>query len=230
VTTTETAKPAGWATRAILRRLFLMLCVSALPLAGFEPLPASGPIVAAGRDAAWQPLFAALAAQGSVWSAFTENRWFIFRRIPTVLTGELRFSPARGLSLHYQEPEVRTIIADDKGLAMRDAGGRTHEVPFDQRAAGLTMALLPILRFDLPALEERFEVHAVRQGPDWRLDFVSRDPALARALGTVIVSGKDTSVRQLEFRHSPKERVEIQIRGVRTGVSFTREEEQRFFR
>jgi hypothetical protein len=214
-----------------MRRLLLILMLSALPLAAFEPLPEAGPVVLPGEGAAaWQPLFDALAAQGSVWSAVTESRWFLFRRIPTVLKGEMRFSPTRGLSLHYQEPEVRTIIADGRGLAMRDAGGRTYEGPSDPRATGLTTALLPIMRFDLRTLEQQFEVHGVRSGVAWRMDFVSRDPLVARALGTVIVSGENTSVRELEFRHSAKERVDIQIGEVKTGVNFTPDEERRFFR
>jgi len=214
-----------------MRRLLLILLWSALPLAGFEPLAASGPVIRPGEgDAAWQPLFTALAAQGSVWSTFTEQRWFLFRRTPIVLKGDLRISPARGLSLHYQEPDVRTIIADDKGLAVRDAQGRLREVPPDPRVTGPTTALLPIMRFDLRALEERFEVHAARNGGAWRLDFVSRDPALVRALGTVVVSGEDTNVRALEFRHSAKERVEILIGDVKTGVDFSPEEQRKFFR
>jgi len=214
-----------------MRRLLLILILAASPLAAFEPLPACGPVIAQGAgDAGWQPLFAALAAQGPVWSEFIEQRWFLFRRTPIVLKGELRFSPTRGLSLHYEDPEVRTIIADDRGLAVRDSRGSIHEVPNDPRAAGLSTALLPIMRFDLRALEGQFEVHGVRAGAAWRLDFVSRDPVVARALGTVIISGEGTNVRQLEFRHSAKERVNIQIGAVRTGVAFTPEEAQRFFR
>ena len=214
-----------------MRRLFLILMWAALPLAGFEPLPACGPvIVPGGSDAAWQPLFTALAAQGSIWSAFTEQRWFLFRKTPIILKGELRFSPVRGLSLQYREPETRTIIADDHGLAMRDARGRTHEVPSDPRAMGLTTALLPIMRFDLEALERTFALQGTRDGGAWRLEFVARDPGLARVLGTVVVSGEETTVRRLEFRHSPKERVEILIAGPRTGVTFTPEEERRYFR
>jgi hypothetical protein len=214
-----------------MRRLLVVLLWAVLPLAGFEPLPASGPIIAsAGSDTVWQPLFAALATQGSIWSAFTEQRWFPIRKKPVSLKGEMRFSPSRGLSLQYREPEVRTIIADDKGLAMRDARGRTREAPPDPRATGPSAALLPIMRFDLRALAERFEVHGARDGAAWRLDFVPRDPGLLLTLGTVIVSGENTSVRRLEFFHSPKERVEIQIGEVKTGVTFTPEEEQRFFR
>ncbi len=214
-----------------MQRILLIFLVSALPLAGFEPPPEPGPVVAPGEgDAAWRPLFSSLAGQGQVWSAFVERRWFAFRKKPVVLKGEMRFSPARGLSLQYLEPSVRTVIADEKGLAMRDARGRTREIPPDARATGPTGALLPILRFDLRTLEERFEVHGTRDGTGWRLDFVSRDPGLARLLGTVIVSGEGARVLQIEFRHSAKERVEIRITEARTGVEFTPEEERRFFR
>jgi len=159
-----------------------------------------------------------------------EQRWFLFRKTPIILKGELRFSPVRGLSLQYREPETRTIIADDHGLAMRDARGRTHEVPSDPRAMGLTTALLPIMRFDLRVLEQAFEVHAARNGAAWRLDFVSRDPAVAARLGTVIGLGRGHERAPAGIPPLGEERVEIQIGEVRTGVSFTPDEEQRFFR
>ena len=208
-----------------------------VPVAQPPPTPAVVPpampaaaIVPGESDAAWRPLFAALAAQGSIWSNFTESRWFPFRKKPVVLKGEMRFSPTRGLSLNYREPEMRTVIADGKGLAMRDARGRMREIPPDPRATGPVTALLPIMRFDLEALERTFSLQGAREGDAWRLEFVPRDPGLARVLGTVIVSGVDTAVRRLEFRHSPKQRVEILIEGAKAGVSFTPEDERRFFR
>jgi len=230
-----------------MRRLLVILLLSGLPPAGAEPpatpgkelpatpgteLPATpaAEIAPGESEAAWRPLFAALAAQGSIWANFTEFRWFPFRKKPVVLKGEMRFSPARGLSLAYREPEVRTVMADDKGLAMRDARGRTREMPPDPRATGSVTALLPIMRFDLKTLEQTFVLKGARDGSAWRLEFVSRDPGLGRVLGTVLVSGEDATVRRLEFRHSPKQRVEILIEGARTGVTFTADEERRFFR
>jgi hypothetical protein len=175
-------------------------------------------------------LFIALAAQGAIRANFTESRWFPFRTKPVVLKGEMRLSPTRGLSLDYREPEVRTVIADGKGLAMRDARGRTREIPPDPRTTGPVTALLPIMQFDLDGLQRAFTLRGARDGGAWRLEFVPRDPGLARALGTVVVIGDDAMVSRLEFRHSPKNRVEIVIEGARAGVSFAPEEEQRFFR
>jgi hypothetical protein len=234
----DRAAPVG-PTRFFLRRLCLLLVWPVLLLAGTEPpvtpaaaLPETpGAEIAPGEsEAAWRPLFVALAARGSIWGDFTENRWFPFRKKPVVLKGEMRLSPARGLSLNYREPEVRTVIADAKGLAMRDAQGRTREVPPDPRATGPVTALLPIMRFDLAGLERAFTVKGARDGGAWRLEFVPRDPVLARALGTILVWGEAATVKRMEFRRSPKQRVEIVVEGARYGVSFTPEEERRYFR
>lgn len=223
----------------MMRRLSLILVWPVLLLAGAEPpaTPVAEPPEMPGTeikpgesDAAWRPLFVALAAQGSIWGDFTENRWFLFRKKPVVLKGEMRLSPTRGLSLCYREPEVRTVIADAKGLAVRDAQGRTREIPPDPRATGPVTALLPIMRFDLDGLERAFTLKGARDGGAWRLEFVPRDPVLARALGTILVWGEAARVQRMEFRHSPKQRVEILVERARYGASFTPEEEQRYFR
>ncbi len=214
-----------------MQRLLLILLMAALPLRAAEWPAEPGPLVVPGEnDAAWRPLFAALAAKGGVESAFTERRWFRIRKEPVVLTGVMRVSPARGLSLAYREPERRTIIADAQGLLIRDARGRSRAVPADARASGATAALLPVMRFDLAALARTFAVHAARAGAAWRFDFVPRDPAQARGLGRLVVFGEDEAVRRLEFRQSERQRVEIAIGETRTGVTFRAADEQRFFR
>jgi len=192
---------------------------------------APGPELVAGEnDATWTPLFATLAAQGVVRSTFTENRWFGVRREPVVLQGELRHSESRGLSLHYTQPEEQLCVVDAKGLLLRDAKGRTRTMAADPRAPRMDAALLPVLRFDLPALLKLFTLRAARDGDDWRLDFVPRTPELARHLSTLTVEGTGECVRRLEFRRSAKQRVEVLIGETQTGVAFTAEEEKRFFR
>ncbi len=214
-----------------MKRLLLILLCAALPLRAAKWPAEPGPVVVPGEtDAAWRPLFAALAAKGAVRSAFTERRWFPFRTRPVVLEGELRFSPDRGLSLRYLEPERRVVVADAHGVLVRDARGRTRVVPADARALASVLALLPVMRFDLAALAPAFELQAARTGNAWRLDFVPRDPAQARALGRLVVFGEDEAVRRLEFRQSEKQRVEIIIGETQTGVTFSAEEAQRYFR
>ena len=214
-----------------MNRLLLILVCAAVPLRGAEAPPEAGPVIAPGADdAAWRPLFAALAAKGGVEAAFTELRWFSFRAAPVELKGEMRFSPALGLSLLYFEPERRLVVADAKGLLVRDARGRAHELPAGTRGLASIAAMLSVMRFDLASLERTFEVHGARAGSAWRLDFVPRDPGQARVLGRLVVYGEDEAVRRLEFRHSAKQRVEIVIGETRTGVEFGSGAQRRFFR
>jgi len=208
-------------------RLLLMLCLLAPPSAA-EPLAASGPEIVRGEnDADWQPLFTALAGQGAVLSQLTERRWFKVRKQPVVLTGEVRLAPEHGLSLHYED---RTVIVDAQGVLLRDARGRTRVVKPDGRTPAVIMWLLPILRFDLPALETSFRVHGARSANDWRLDFVPRDAPDASAVGSIVVQGTGDAITRIDLRPKGDLRIEILIGTTRTGVTFSAEDEQRFFR
>jgi len=207
---------------------FLLLLVLT---ARADPPGQPGPILVAGEnDAAWKPLFTALAGKGAIVSQFTERRWFSIRKKPIELAGEMRLAPGHGLSLHYLPPQESTMIVDEHGLLLRDAGGQAHEVPPDPRAGAVIASLLPILRFDQADLMKTFVVHAAREGDDWRLDFVPRDAALGRLLGSVIVIGAGDAIQWLEFHRTATQRVEIAIRDTRTGVTFTPADLQRYFR
>jgi hypothetical protein len=217
------------------RKIFLLFSVllpAVLPPALRAAPPAEpGPVIEAGRnDGEWRWLFSALAAKGAMMSTFTEERWFSMRKTPTVLQGEMRLLPGRGLSLHYTEPEEQLLVVDDAGLLMRDAKGRTREIKTGAAAAGLSSALLPVMQFDLEKLREDFYLHAARDGNDWRLDFVPRDRELARTLGSLVVTGIGTTVRRLEFRHSARQRIVVIIKTADTGVTFPEEDARRFFR
>lgn len=215
------------------RLIFFLLFFPVLGLAADESsvLAAAGPRVEiTNAGAEWQTLFDKLAAQGAVFSHFTENRWFPFKKIPVVLKGEMRMAPSRGMSLRYMQPENRTIIMDERGLLLRDDRGRSREVPPDPRASNVNAALLPVLRFDQKELEKAFFLRAVRVGNAWRLDFEPRDPALVRMVGQIIVWGEDEKIRLLEFRRSNSQRIEIVIDDSQIGVVFSADELKQFFR
>jgi hypothetical protein len=122
------------------------------------------------------------------------------------------------------------MIADAKGLLLRDARGRSREVPADPHVPDINAALLPVLRFDRVELGKQFHLYAARAGEEWRLYFVPRAVELARSLGRITVIGAGEAVRRLEFRRSATQRVEILIGATQTGVPFTPDEERRFFR
>jgi hypothetical protein len=178
----------------------------------------------------WRPLVESLAGKGAVRAEFTERRFFPFRREAMILGGVLRISPERGLSLEYTSPERSVLIADAAGLLLRDAGGRTREVPSGSRSLAAIESLLPIMRFDLAALYPSFVIRATRSGPEWTFDFKPRDPEAAASLGSITVAGEGTDVRRLEFRRSATQRVEITVGRTEAGAAFTPAEIKEFFR
>lgn len=178
----------------------------------------------------WAALVASLASKGAIEAPFTERRYFPFRREPTVLHGVIRISPGRGLSLQYTDPEPSVMIADAAGLVLRDPRGRSREMAPGSREAGAVASLLPIMRFDLAALNPLFAISARRTDADWSFEFTPRNPGAPGSLGTVTVLGSGTDVRRLEFRQSESQRVEIEVGETRSGVLFAPEELARFFR
>jgi hypothetical protein len=178
----------------------------------------------------WKPLLSALAAKGPIQASFTERRYFPFRHDPTILTGTLRISPEKGLSLQYVHPESNIVIVDASGILLRDSSGNDSPMPADSRQAGAMASLLPIMRFDLAALFPKFDILAERTGPDWRFEFSSKDPQEASALGVITVVGTGENVRHLEFKHSEHQRIEIEVEDTHAGVAFTPAELRQYFR
>jgi len=209
--------------------LLVAIGAAALPLRA-EDVPPGERIDPATVDDSWRALFDALAAQGAVFSTFTERRWFSVRPQAVELQGELRHSLEHGLSLHYTQPETQTMIVDAQGILLRNAAGRERALKTDPRAPQIDTMLLHILRFDLAALHRLFEIRGRREAAGWRLEFTARSPELDRAVGRVTVDGVDAGVRRLEFSRGPKQRVEVEIRETRTGVTFTADELTKYFR
>ncbi|MEO6002155.1 MAG: hypothetical protein ABIZ04_03540 [Opitutus sp.] len=178
----------------------------------------------------WRDLFAELGKPRNRVSRFEERRYFPFRDKPVVLQGEIRILPDRGLSLSYLGTKPHVIIIDQQGVLMRDERGRERAAPDDDRARAATSALSHILRFDLVALEKEFVVHGIRNGADWTLGFVSRDPTFTNLLGSVIVHGKDAELNRIDMIKSPQQRIEILITSTMADVIFPVDVLQRFFR
>lgn len=180
-------------------------------------------------DPAWKDIASGLQAEKSVTATFTENRWFPFRKIPTVLRGESRVSAEHGLSLHYTDPKEQIVIIDDKGLLTR-TNARDTVAPDDPRAGAANSALLHVLRFDLAGLAKTFDLYGARAGAAWQLALVPKDDSLRRTLGRISIEGEGPAVRRIELRRSPVQRVEILIAPPQSTAPFSDEDLHRFFR
>jgi len=177
---------------------------------------------------AWRDLIESFAHHPDTTADFTERRRFPFRKQPVVLTGEVRVSVTRGLSLRYVTPDDRTVVLDAKGVLIRTPSGETAP-PSDPHAAADT-ALRHILEFDLPTLDHDFEIYGERVGPTWSLAFVPRTAALRHNVGRITVGGEGANVRRIEIRRTATQSIEIAIGPPRPPAPFTAEEIRRFFR
>ncbi len=210
-----------------LRRALAFLAAASLSMGAPGARSAQAPDPA---EIPWRPLAEALASKGAIEAKFTERRFFSFRREPTVLTGVIRVSADRGLSLQYTAPEASEVIVDAAGLVIRDARGRERELPASSRDGGAIAALLPIMRFDIAALIPRFEMRATLEGSGWKIDFTPRDPEAARSLGLISIEGSMADVTHISIRKSASQRIEIDVGETRSGVTFTPDELARHFR
>ncbi len=180
-------------------------------------------------DPAWQDLTGRLRRQPEVTADFIENRWFAFKRTPTILRGEARVSTAHGLSLHYVSPQEQTVIIDAGGILLRAPTGDSVP-PADPRAEAANSALLHVLQFDLTPLANAFDLYGVRSGATWKLALVPKEESLRRTLGQISIEGEGEAVRRIELRRSALQRVEILIAPPSAAAAFTAGELRRFFR
>jgi hypothetical protein len=177
---------------------------------------------------AWTDLITAFANNPDITADFTEQRVFPFKKVPVELLGDVRVSAARGLSLHYTAPDERTVILDDRGVLIRAPAGEKTP-PTDPRAAAANAALLNVLRFDVVALEQDFELYGKREGPAWTLGLVPRTDALRRSVGRITVEGAGAAISRIEIRRTARQAIIIRIGAPKPGA-FTEEELKRFFR
>jgi len=198
--------------------------------AGAEPDPLVNPshLVAAAAPA-WADLRTGFAHHPDTTADFTERRFFPFKREPVLLTGEVRVSATRGLSLRYLTPDQHTLIVDGQGLVDRTAEGE-KKAPADPAAAMMNAVLLNLTRFDLPALAADFDLYGQRDDPAWTLVLVPRQDPLRSHLSRITAAGEGLTIRRIEIRRTATEAVEIIIAPPRWPAAFTADELTRYFR
>lgn len=202
-----------------------LLVVFLRPLAGATAPVPPDPEIPAG-DAGWQALFTALAPHGDRRAHFVEERYFPFRTGPVELTGTVRISPERGMSLQYATPDPRVMIVDRQGILLRDRSGRDHAGPGDSRVRASADSLMSALRFDLPDLRSRYQLHGFRQGDQWRVDLVPQTAGQP----TVVLAGHAAMLDSIELVTTAKQRVQIQLSDHHDGESFSAADLKRYFR
>lgn len=210
--------------RRFLALVPLFLTAALLPLAAQAPDPTVETLDPAHLSTEWQEVINGLRAPPTVRAKFEEHRIFGFRARAVVLQGELRLDRDQGLSLHYTDPEMHTVIIDEQGVLLRDEDGRDRVAPAE--AAEATRPLFRALRFELGALAEDWLIRGRLADGAWTLWLESR----GRSPDTIELRGTDHQVHSIVLQPASRRRVEIALREIVTGVTFSEAEQRRYFR
>jgi len=210
--------------RALHQVVFaLSLLVSATAFAQ-SPDPLVETLDPAQLPPAWESLLSGLRSVDTVQADFEERRFFRFRARPLTLRGTLRLERGRGLSLQYTHPETYIVIVDARGVLVRDEHGRERAAP--AHAAESTAHLLKALELDLAALGQEFLIRGRLETPSWSL---SLEPHASSGMN-IEFGGTDHLVRHLSLYPTPGRRIDITLRNIVSGSTFSADELERFFR
>lgn len=212
----------SWAHRLVLV-LVLVTAADAAPWADN-----SNQLDPADLPPEWRTLIDVLREPETLRATFEERRLLGFRSEPIVLQGTLRLIRNDALSLHYSEPEDRTVIVDATGVLLRDGRGRSRAAPAE--AAASVQPLLRALHFDLAALTAAFTVHGWRDGEEWKLAIKPRETDRDSSVGAIEIGGTGKAVETIYLAPSSRRRISIRLLTIDRDVSFTPEELRRFFR
>jgi hypothetical protein len=103
---------------------------------------------------------------------------------------------------------LRIVIMDGQGVLLREAGGQ-RAAPPDRRVQAATAAMAAVMRFDSDELARDFSERGTRQGEAWTLTLTPRDPTLGDSLGSIVVSGAQGRLGEIQLVKSAAQRIEI---------------------
>ena len=200
--------------------LLLLAAATATPAA--DPSPASVPTVFEHAAAPEQlqkmlgPTAGTLKASAALRGAFTQRKFL--KELPQPLVSNGEFVVARGLGVdwHTQKPFDSTVVLTPQALIQRGADGSAHRVSADQqpglRAVGDVFDALFTL--DLARLGETFQLYGEPgEKGAWTLGLVPREPAFAKVMNRIVITGSAQPARIVMFEGSG-DRTEIEFGAV----------------
>lgn len=189
------------------RYLFAPLLALASLFALLAPLPAQA-------AAAWDlpQLMELLAANGGGRVRFTETRHLAMLDAPLVATGELVYVPPARLERHTETPVRETMVLDGDTVNL-SREGRTHSLKLRDypEAAALIESIRATLAGDRKALERTYALGLSGNPGQWALDLLPSDPAVAKVVLRIRVTGSRGLVRGVEIQQADGDRSVMRI-------------------
>lgn len=179
-----------------------------------------------------QELLALFSTRHCVEAGFTEERYFAFRKEPVRLRGSLCYLTGVGLSLLYEEGDSKQLIFKGKELIRYAAVDDARSVyPVDADHAYLE----DVMAFNLPALENDFNVYFQTAGDQWLLGLQRREKVVRGAKGnnisatSIVLQGNGSLLHTIAIRNANGFERVIQMEDVSVIDSVSDALKQRYF-
>jgi outer membrane lipoprotein carrier protein LolA len=183
--------------RRALSALGAWLVVLAAPLAA----------AASGEPDPLAALMRELAARRHGHVSFTEVQYLAVLDRPLESSGELLYQAPDRLEKRTLTPRPETLVLAH-GVLSATRGQRTRTVALAAypQLAPLLESLRATLAGDRAALERVFSVRLEADTPRWTLHLTPRDPAAARLVREVLISGEQAQLRTVELLEADGDR------------------------
>lgn len=189
------------------RYLLAPLLALAATFAALAPLPAPA---AANWDLG--QLMQALSGNGGGRVRFTETRHLALLDAPLTATGELVYVPPARLERHTETPVRETMVLDGDTLQLTRED-RTHTLKLRDypEAAALIESIRATLAGDRRTLERTYALSLSGSAGQWALDLLPSDPAVAKVVLRIRVTGERGLVRGVEILQADGDRSVMRI-------------------
>jgi hypothetical protein len=138
---------------------------------------------------------------------FTEVQYLALLERPLQSSGELLYEAPDRLEKRTLSPRPETLVLAHGVLsATRNGRTRTLELAARPQLAPLIEGLRATLAGDRAALERAFSVRLEGDAARWTLHLAPRDPAAARLVKEVLISGEQAELRTVEILQTDGDR------------------------
>ena len=148
-------------------------------------------------------------------ASFTESHTAPVLSAPLVSTGTLTYGAPDYLRKVTISPVPETFVLDHEHVTLTggdDSGIHEFALNDDPRIAGLIEGIRATLAGDLPALERFYTVSLNGEAADWQLTLLPTDLALARHVKSIIVSGSQGRIGNIDTVSSDGSESRMSIR------------------
>lgn len=178
-----------------------------------------------------ESLMQQLQQSGGVRSDFVERRAIAILVEPIESRGTLYFDPPDRIARVTTHPGHSTAVVSGKRADVEDeTGRRSVDLRSSDVAYSLISNIMVLLRGDLPALRERYDVQFASEGSAWQLDLEPRSATLRGLIVRVRVKGVGGRVTEMETLESNGDATHASFSNVETGVDFGDDANSRVFR